>query len=601
MKMNKYKLGFALLKRNYKSILLFELLYKSVAMAVFAPLFVGFLNLAMKMAGMKYLSNDNIITFLLKPTTLFMVLVLFLILTLFTLIEMGAIVSCFHASYHKKKMTATDMFYLGFYSSLRMFHGKNQCLFVYVLMVLPLTNLALISSYLSSITIPEFIVDYVRQNHFLMALFIGLILMLCVFALRWLFSIHFYVNEKKNFKEARRCSLVVNKGRYVTNTIQLILWNLLIAFLFGLSGIVSIAGISYIIKVFSINKIALSLTLAVTVTVILLLLIIVANFAIPITFSFISAMYYHDKFRKGEEIPPYQPLVTKRPRFKRIVSIVLVCACLINVVYFEMISDKNFIFHVQFLDKPLVSAHRGDSVTAPENTLPAFESAIANMADYAELDVQQTKDGVIVVLHDSNLKRTTGVDKNIWEVTYEEIKALDAGSWFSKEFAGVNIPTLDEVLKLCKGKISLNIELKPTGHEVDFEKSVLEVIYENGFEEDCVVASMKYSCLEKIKEYAPEITTIFVTAVAYGSMTTMEYADGFSIEASFATSGMVNKLHEEGKLVYAWTVNKEDSIQSMIDVGVDHIITDNPVLARELIYSKSLNENIVDLINNLMK
>jgi glycerophosphoryl diester phosphodiesterase len=343
------------------------------------------------------------------------------------------------------------------------------------------------------------------------------------------------------------------------------------------------------------------MSLATTAAVVIFLITMFASLTVPITFAFLSAMYYQFKFNRGIDITEYQPSFLRYPRFNKIATIILIVACLINVVYIDMVSDHNFTFRVQFLDKPMISAHRGDSVTAPENTLKAFESAIDHNADYIELDVQQTKDGVIVVMHDSNLKRTTGLNKNIWEVTYDEIKELDAGSWFGAEFKGTKIPTLVEALDFCKGEIMLNIELKPTGHEVDFEKSVVDIVYEKEFEEDCIIASMNYPSLEKVKEYAPEIKTLFVTAVAYGALTNLESADAFSIEAYFATSSMVNNLHEQGKEVYAWTVNSEDSIQSMIDVGVDNIITDNPVLARELIYSKSLNENIVEFISDLLE
>lgn len=599
--MNKFKLGFSLLKQNYKSILLFDLIYKLVATALFAPVIVGLLNLAMYMAGMKYLSNDNVFKFLFKPTTLLVAVVILVALAMISIVEMTATVACFHASYHKQKISVADMFHIGFKSALRMFRGKNLLIIVYVLVLLPVTSFTFVSSYMSSITIPDFISSYIESNRFISVIITIILLGLTVIAVRWLFSIHFYVNENMSFKEARKKSLEVNRKHYVRNVLQLILWNILIAVVILIVACIGILAIALVIKVFSTSKTALSVTLAITAAVIVLIFILAANFIVPIMFAFISAMYYQDKFNKGEDIPVYHSVMERHKRFKKIALIVVICASLVNITYIEIISDNRFNFHVQFLDHPVISAHRGDSVSAPENTIPAFESAIENKADFAELDVQQTKDGVIVVMHDSNLKRTTGLNKNIWEVTYDEIKDLDAGSWFSKEYAGTKIATLDEVLKLCKGEIQLNIELKPTGHEVDFEKSVVDLIYENEFESDCVIASMKYPSLVKVKEYAPELTTVYVTTVAYGSIQALECADAFSIESTFATNSMVNRIHEQGKQVYAWTVNNEDKIQSMIDVGVDNIITDNPVLARELIYSKSLNDTIVEFITKLFE
>ena len=600
MKMNRYLLGFQLLKRNIKSILLFELFYKLVLTAIFVPILIALLNLAMYMKGVTYLSNENFLGFLVSPTTLLILLLIFIGFAMAMVVEISAIVEAYHASYHKQRITVEQMFAVGFHSSLRIFHIKNLLIFVFVLTIIPITNITIISGYVSSIRLPEFIMEVIVANHFLMFLLLLLLVPLSTIAFRWIFSIHFFVIEKRPYQEARKQSLLINKKRYVQNVLHLILWNIAVMVVVVVAAILGIAAITLVIKIFASSKIALSMSLATTAAVVIFLLTMFAGLTVPITFAFLSANYYQYKFKRGMDINSYQPSFMRHARFKKIATIVLIVACLIDVVYIDMISDKNFSFRVQFLDKPMISAHRGDSVTAPENTLKAFESAIEHDADFIELDVQQTKDGVIVVMHDSNLKRTTGLNKNIWEVTYEEIKDLDAGSWFGAQFKGTKIPTLEETLEFCKDEIMLNIELKPTGYEVDFEKKVVDLVYEKGYEEDCVIASMNYSSLSKVKEYAPDIKTLFVTAVAYGELTNLESADAFSVEAYFATSSLVNRLHEQGKEVYAWTVNSEDSIQSMIDVGVDNIITDNPVLARELIYSKSLNENIVEFITDLL-
>src|SRR5262249_2835558 len=107
-----------------------------------------------------------------------------------------------------------------------------------------------------------------------------------------------------------------------------------------------------------------------------------------------------------------------------------------------------------------VTAQRGHARAAPENTLSAVRAAIASGADYAEVDVQQTADGVVVLLHDRDLKRVAGVSRRLDELSYDEVRRLDVGSWFSPAFAGERVPTLVEVIDLCRGRIRLNIELK---------------------------------------------------------------------------------------------------------------------------------------------
>ena len=234
--------------------------------------------------------------------------------------------------------------------------------------------------------------------------------------------------------------------------------------------------------------------------------------------------------------------------------------------------------------------------------MSAFEGAKKLGTDWIELDVQQTKDGKIIVIHDTNFKRTTGVDKNTWELTSDEVKELDAGSWFDEKYKGAKIPFLEEVIEFAKiNNIRLNIELKPTGYETNFEKNVVDIINKTNFKDRCVVTSLVYDVLENVKEYDKDIQTVYVMGLAYGDITALKAANHFSIEASSISKNLVSRIHKEGKQIYAWTVNTEESIQKMVDLNVDNIITDNIELAKDIIYasktSNVLNEYIKRLEN----
>ena len=227
----------------------------------------------------------------------------------------------------------------------------------------------------------------------------------------------------------------------------------------------------------------------------------------------------------------------------------------------------------------------------------AFKGARKLGADWIELDVQQTKDGRIIVIHDSNLKRITGLKKNVWELTYDEINALDAGSHFNKKYKGEKIPLLEEVIKWAKeNKVKLNIELKPTGHEINFEQSVLDIINNYGYKNSVVVTSQAYEVLINIKKIDKKIKTVYVMSIAYGDINKLKYADGFSIEASNINNKLIFKIHENGKKIYAWTINKESSISEMINYNVDNIITDDVSLAQELIDKSKTSNVILDYI-----
>ena len=232
---------------------------------------------------------------------------------------------------------------------------------------------------------------------------------------------------------------------------------------------------------------------------------------------------------------------------------------------------------------PLVTYHRGDCSIAPENTMPAFRSAILKKGDRIELDVQMTKDGVAVVTHDTNLRRCTGKNAKVYNLTFAEIEQLDAGSWFSTRFAGTQIPSLEEVLQLCQGKIDLNVEIKPSAATPTLEAETVRLLRKYGFEGHCVITSQSYETLHKVKELAPDIPTGYILALGVGNYYDLPDADFFSVETTFITSGMVNQIHLRGKTVSAWTIDREEDAKHMMELGADDLITDKPDMVNELL------------------
>ena len=175
-----------------------------------------------------------------------------------------------------------------------------------------------------------------------------------------------------------------------------------------------------------------------------------------------------------------------------------------------------------YLEKVTITAHRGDCVSAPENTLAAFESAIEKGADVIELDVRQTKDGEIVVMHDENVKRTCGVSAKVGEMTFDEIRELSAGATFKGKGKNKNlyqdekVPTLREVIELVGDRAKLNIELKPAKTDKKMEQAVVDIIREYNYYDNCIVASLTYRSIKKAKKADPKVKTIYVMAVAMG-------------------------------------------------------------------------------------
>lgn len=185
---------------------------------------------------------------------------------------------------------------------------------------------------------------------------------------------------------------------------------------------------------------------------------------------------------------------------------------------------------------------------------------------------------------------------------YSEISQLDVGSSFDSAFEGERVPQLSEVIDFAKkNDVRLNIEIKPTGYEHEFEKSVAEMICEEQFWDQCVVTSQVYDVLENIKQSDDRIQTVYVMSLAYGDINKLTAADHFSVEAASVTEKIISDVHNAGKEIYAWTVNTQQSINRMIDLNVDNIITDNITLAKECIYLSKTSDVVSEYVKWLAK
>ena len=229
-------------------------------------------------------------------------------------------------------------------------------------------------------------------------------------------------------------------------------------------------------------------------------------------------------------------------------------------------------------DHTMVIAHRGASADAPENTLAALELAINNGADWVEIDVQETKEGEVVVIHDRDLKKIGGSDLKVFEASLAELQSVDIGSWMDPSFSNQRVPTLQQVLALCKDRINVVIELKYYGQEERLEERVANLVEAAGMQDQIVVMSLSYPAIQKMKSIRPGWMVGLLSSVAMGDITRLE-ADFFAVNAKFASRSFIKLVHKRNRKVLVWTVNDPISMSAMMSKGVDGIITDKPQLA----------------------
>jgi len=234
-------------------------------------------------------------------------------------------------------------------------------------------------------------------------------------------------------------------------------------------------------------------------------------------------------------------------------------------------------------DRPvLVFAHRGASASAPENTLASFRRAAEEHADFVELDVQESSDGVVVVAHDRDLMKVARSPLQIWSSTEQQLRQVDIGSSFSAKFKDERVPTLTEALAVCKGVCRMNIELKDYGKSQHIEERVVELVEAAGMQKDIVTMSMNHRMVENMKRLRPNWTAGLLAAKAIGAPSRLPF-DFLAVESRVATRSFIRSVHAAHKPVYVWTVNDPQRMVRMIGLGADGLITDRPALAREVL------------------
>ncbi|MFX3672962.1 MAG: glycerophosphodiester phosphodiesterase [Paenisporosarcina sp.] len=235
-----------------------------------------------------------------------------------------------------------------------------------------------------------------------------------------------------------------------------------------------------------------------------------------------------------------------------------------------------------------IYAHRGSSGTYPENTLAAFRNTATLNIHGVELDVHLTKDGKLVVIHDESIDRTSSGTGYVKDMTLSELSAFDYGSWFSSDFAGEKIPTLEEVLEIFKTtKLHVNIELKSDVFPYEgLEVKVLQAIEAFQMADRVVVSSFDHEAIREFKKSAPHIEVallsmeVLVDAYDYARFIP---ADALHIFLPTAFRKMTKEALLKGAIVRVFTVNEIDHAQTLLQIGVHAIFTDFPEKMMEVV------------------
>lgn len=578
------------LKWDWPTLIIFELLHKLIALTILIPHFFSTLTSMMQESDLTYLSPSVIKQFILSPSTLVLGLFTIICFGYYFYFELHTIFIYFKCAIKKQPLTFFQLIKQSLKESIRIFLPQNFLILVLLIFFIPLTTFIFKINVLDSGSVTEFLFDFIYQRPPFHPLYFAFIAMIQLLFMPFLFTLPVMIYQKMSFLQAMRQSFYLTKGRVTSVTPLMLNWSLITALTLMLIYTMGILIIAFLTKLIIPSQEVILSFFDTSFTLKNMLSSIAPTFIIMINCAFISTLYAQINH------PSSFTSLSSSTSHIRHLWIQYVIIFILALLMGELISPNN-LYTNHLSDEIQIIAHRASAVYVPENTLSALDYAIESGAQMAEIDIQQTLDKEIILMHDLSLKRTTGYDRKVSESTYHEIQSLEAGSWFSDVFNGEIIPTLEQALQKSKDQITLMIEIKSQPHPVDIVRQVIELIERYDMEKQCLIGAMDYRVLQAVKMINPKIQTVYITALAYGDYQDLEDVDYYSIEASFISLALIDQIHRSGKQIYTWTVNKASTMQSMISMQVDGIVTDDPILLKNQL--TQTNDKYISFIANL--
>ena len=589
---------YQMIRGNLRSLLLFEFFFRFIAGTLLVQVGTRGLKFCLDRAGYSYLTLANAWKFFLHPWTMLFILVMAVLALFLNMIEIGGLVTAFSGAAYFCYPTLWEIFSGAFEKVCDELRHKNYRLFGMGMISTFTVNLFYLYRIFSRIKPVNFVIKELLDQPLAVSVLLLVFLLFLALLFPAFFVFHGCMIGQKSYWDSRFESMELLKGRWAQIIGMAALLEVWLIILFLAVYYLSVFLMAVVTVLFVKENLGLAFLMETTDRAEWFLVILASIFASMVCWAFATREYYQVMSRRKGRMEGWEFATAGRNvRFSKKTGLALLGLFLAmsGFFLFDAAYNGNFISKSVAV-QTRITAHRGSSSGAPENTMAALEKAVEEMADRAEIDVQETADGVIVLCHDTSLKRVAGVNKKVSDLTLEQIKKLDVGSWFSSEYQGEQIPTLEEVMEYAKGKIDLNIEIKNLGNSSGLPEKVIELVEKHEMQEQCVITSTNRFYLKRVKAVNPEIRTGYIISAAYGNFYSDEFIDLISIRSSFVTERMIESAHEAGKAVHAWTVNGKVEMERLKQLEVDDMITDRPVLAREILYGEEAKANLLEYL-----
>ena len=458
---------------------------------------------------------------------------------------------------------------------------------LYIALIAPLLGFGVSVSITEGLYIPTFIASVIADTPLYLVLTSFAMLVFLSIGVANLFILHGIVIDRMSAKDAGKQSGELMRENWKDYVKQNILFLIVIVAALGVVILVSLILPMVIVSILPVSD---GVRRVLTIFFILLgccISLLASLITTPAYLIKMTQLYY--SYKEGTP-HPYPERETKKHPF--ITAGVAVAFVLLIAATVAVNNHFDTLFPAEKDTK--IIAHRGGGNEAAENTVAGLNAAYNAGAYGSEIDIQRTKDGAYVILHDGNFERVAGDSRKPEEMTLKQIRKLSA--------FGEPIPTFEEALSSCKGRLVLFTELKGKTADKKMADDAVRIIKENNMEAECVLISLDYELIDYIETKYPEMQTGFLLFASFGA-TDRLHCDYLGLEEESVTENAISAAHDQGKKMLVWTPNEKSTQKHFLCSNADGLITDNVIQAAKIqkeLKERTDLERMVDAIMTLI-
>lgn len=585
--------------KNLDKFIKYQVITKLILAVAIIPIYGFLTSHIVNKSGNHLFTNSDIVKFLFSPQGFVFALILFSVIIIEVVIEIGGYIllsSRIRGGYTESSYMEILKYNIKLIPGL--FSLGGGLLFLYLGIMTPMTGFGIKLSFFKGLTIPNFVLEYIDQNTLYSIIYFIMMFILMYLGIKFIFTFNFMITYKMKPLKA-----IISSGRLVSlnkmKVFKRLSWIFIVTFVLSILFIfLWLLFIELISSMMNLNR--------ATPRIILIFLLQLQTFGIvgvsflssPFRCYCITELYYdlidstsleyvipkdvYDTIAESNiQLYPDIKEKTKESVLDKVFSYKKTLSIIILIFLF-LYSAVVSLFTKEILGynkNVSIFAHRGYGFAAPENSISAIKKSIDENIDYIEIDVQRTKDRRYVLNHDKTFKRvsTTSpsfINKKVSDLTFSQIKQLRIGGKYGEEYFDEKVPTIEDVLRLCKGKIKINLELKENVDKKMID-DIMSIIKMYSMKDEVILTSLDADVLKYIEDKDSSFNTGMIYYIKLGSYKNYN-VDYMIMEEQEATKKNVVRLRNSGKKVIVWTVNSNEMMEKFFKYPIDGIITDYP-------------------------